>query len=208
MLRWFPRLQVATACFSCSLPDLNFLDPYFIFMYMHYNHCHRATAYLQLNILLLLFHKIGTLELWKGWLHNSSRSHLRRICHRIGRVSPTSGPALLPIFTWDASQTLPHAPHSLLRKAWWSWAFCDAQVPVTFEFFIPLKRQGIVCDFITPGYGASSQGVFLYTGLSTLGDVIRRRIHLDVWRLTYEFWDQISTCGRPIVWFLEIVLSL
>jgi hypothetical protein len=28
----FPRLQVATACFSCSPPDLNFLDPYFIFM--------------------------------------------------------------------------------------------------------------------------------------------------------------------------------
>jgi hypothetical protein len=53
MLRWFPRLPVATACFSCSPPDLNFLDPYFIFMYMHYNHCHRATAHLQLNILLL-----------------------------------------------------------------------------------------------------------------------------------------------------------
>jgi hypothetical protein len=32
MLRWFPRLHVATACFSCSPPDLNFLDPYFIFM--------------------------------------------------------------------------------------------------------------------------------------------------------------------------------
>ena len=54
MLRWFPTLQVATACFSCSPPDLNFLDPYFIFMYAHYNHCHRATAHLQLNILLLL----------------------------------------------------------------------------------------------------------------------------------------------------------
>jgi hypothetical protein len=54
MLRWFPRLQVATACFSCSPPVLNFLDPYFIFMYMHYNHCNRATAHLQLNILLLL----------------------------------------------------------------------------------------------------------------------------------------------------------
>ena len=26
-LRWFPRLQVATACFSCRSPDLNFLDP-------------------------------------------------------------------------------------------------------------------------------------------------------------------------------------
>ena len=54
MLRWFPRLQVATACFSCSPPDLNFLDPYFIFRYMHYNYCHRARAHLQLNILLLL----------------------------------------------------------------------------------------------------------------------------------------------------------
>jgi hypothetical protein len=32
MLRWFPRLQVATACFSCSPTDLNFLDPYIIFM--------------------------------------------------------------------------------------------------------------------------------------------------------------------------------
>jgi len=32
MLRWFPRLQVATGCFSCSPPDLNFLDPYFIFV--------------------------------------------------------------------------------------------------------------------------------------------------------------------------------
>jgi len=32
ILRWFPRLQVAAACFSCSPPDLNFLDPYFIFL--------------------------------------------------------------------------------------------------------------------------------------------------------------------------------
>jgi hypothetical protein len=26
------KRQVATACFSCSPPDLNFLDPYFVFM--------------------------------------------------------------------------------------------------------------------------------------------------------------------------------
>ena len=39
MLRWFPKLQVATACFSCSPPDLNLLDPYFIFMYMHASNC-------------------------------------------------------------------------------------------------------------------------------------------------------------------------
>jgi len=32
MLRRFPRFQVATAWFSCSPPDLNFLDPYFMFM--------------------------------------------------------------------------------------------------------------------------------------------------------------------------------
>ena len=54
MLRWFPTLPVATACFSCSPPDLNFLDHYFIFMYMHNNHCHRVKARLQLKILLLL----------------------------------------------------------------------------------------------------------------------------------------------------------
>ena len=54
MLRWFPTLQVATACFSCSPPDLNFLGPYFVFMYVHYNHCHRVIVHFQLNILLLL----------------------------------------------------------------------------------------------------------------------------------------------------------
>jgi len=32
MLSWFPRLRVATECFSCSRSDLNFLDPYFVFM--------------------------------------------------------------------------------------------------------------------------------------------------------------------------------
>ena len=46
MLRWFPRHQVATASFSCSPPDLNFLVPYFICMYVHNNHCHRVTAIL------------------------------------------------------------------------------------------------------------------------------------------------------------------
>jgi len=33
MLRWFPRFQVATTCFSCSPPDLNFLITYLIFVY-------------------------------------------------------------------------------------------------------------------------------------------------------------------------------
>jgi hypothetical protein len=54
MLRWFPRLQVATACFSCSPPDLNFLNLYFIFMYMHYSHCHRVTAHLQWIIIIII----------------------------------------------------------------------------------------------------------------------------------------------------------
>ena len=54
MLRWFPTFPVATTCFSCSPPDLDLSDPYFVFMYLHNNHCQRATAHLQLNILLLL----------------------------------------------------------------------------------------------------------------------------------------------------------
>ena len=31
MLRWFPRFQVATTCFSCSPPDLNLVVTYFMF---------------------------------------------------------------------------------------------------------------------------------------------------------------------------------
>jgi hypothetical protein len=34
MLRWSPSFQVATTCFSCSPPDLNFLVTYLIFVYM------------------------------------------------------------------------------------------------------------------------------------------------------------------------------
>jgi len=34
MLRWFPSIQVAATCFSCSPPDLNFLVTYLIFVYM------------------------------------------------------------------------------------------------------------------------------------------------------------------------------
>ena len=48
MLRLFPRLQVATACFSSSPPYLNYLFPSFIFMYIHNNHCNLVTAELQL----------------------------------------------------------------------------------------------------------------------------------------------------------------
>ena len=56
MPRWFPRFRVTTTCFSYSPPDLNFLDPYFIFIYVHNNHCHRATTHLQLNILLYYYY--------------------------------------------------------------------------------------------------------------------------------------------------------
>jgi len=35
MLRWFPSFHVATTCFSCSPPDLNFLATFLsIFVYM------------------------------------------------------------------------------------------------------------------------------------------------------------------------------
>ena len=89
-LRWLPRLQVATACFSCSPPDLNFLDPYFIFMYTHYNHCHRATAHLQLNILL------------SSSSSSSSSSPLSPLCsvaiHIFPRQTMTLGDTLLQLF--------------------------------------------------------------------------------------------------------------
>ena len=55
MLRWLPRFQVATACFSCSPPDLILLDPYFIFMYMHNNHCHRVTADQPRGLVVIVF---------------------------------------------------------------------------------------------------------------------------------------------------------
>jgi len=46
MLRWFHSFQVATTCFSCSPPDLYFLVPYLIFVYMQNNHCRRVTTQL------------------------------------------------------------------------------------------------------------------------------------------------------------------
>jgi hypothetical protein len=71
MMRWFPRLKVVTTCFSCSPPDLNALDPCFIFMYTHYDHCHRATAHLQLNYYYYYYYYIScgryvTLQLDEG----------------------------------------------------------------------------------------------------------------------------------------------
>jgi len=35
ILRWFPRLQVATTCLSCSPPDLNFLVTFFFHISLH-----------------------------------------------------------------------------------------------------------------------------------------------------------------------------
>ena len=35
MLRWFPSFQVATTCFSCSPPDLNFLVTSFFHICVH-----------------------------------------------------------------------------------------------------------------------------------------------------------------------------
>ena len=70
MLSWFPRLQVATACFSCSPPDLNFLDNYFIFIYMDNNHCHRVTAHLQSNILCII-----TTSLVVYWSESLTTNH-------------------------------------------------------------------------------------------------------------------------------------
>jgi hypothetical protein len=54
MLRWFPIFQVASTCFSCSPPDLNFLVTYFIFVYMWNNHCHRVITQLQLIIIITI----------------------------------------------------------------------------------------------------------------------------------------------------------
>jgi hypothetical protein len=79
MLRWFPRLQVATVCFSCSPPGLIFLDPYFTFMYKHYNHCHRVTTHLQLKYYCYYYYKytletepIPVLARSKAWVCGTS----------------------------------------------------------------------------------------------------------------------------------------
>jgi hypothetical protein len=34
MLRWFPKLQVATTCFSCSPPDVNLIENQFHVLYL------------------------------------------------------------------------------------------------------------------------------------------------------------------------------
>ena len=48
MLRWFPRIQVATTCFSCSPPDLNLLVTDFMLRSLPYHpsclHCPDALS--------------------------------------------------------------------------------------------------------------------------------------------------------------------
>ena len=66
MRRWFRRFQIATACFLCSPPDLNFLDPYSIFMYVYNNHCHRVTAHLQLIISIIIIIIIIIISFMQG----------------------------------------------------------------------------------------------------------------------------------------------
>ena len=44
MLRWFPSFQVATTCFSCSPPDLNFLVTFFFFFFPYLCTCNITTA--------------------------------------------------------------------------------------------------------------------------------------------------------------------
>jgi hypothetical protein len=75
------RLQVAIAGFSCSLPDYN-LDPYFIFMYMHYNHCHRTTAHLQLIIIIIIN---SYMNIWDTMARNPSRN-IAETCQLVDTV--------------------------------------------------------------------------------------------------------------------------
>ena len=64
MLRWFPRFQVATTCFSCSLPDLNLLVTNFIFCIHENNHCHLVTTQLQLIIIIIIIIRWGIIWRW------------------------------------------------------------------------------------------------------------------------------------------------
>jgi len=49
-----PKTPSCYCMLLISPPDLNFLDPYFIFMYMHNNHCHRVTAHLRFIIIIII----------------------------------------------------------------------------------------------------------------------------------------------------------
>ena len=67
---------------SPLLPKLYFICYlYFIFMYMHNNHCHRVTAHLQSNLLLLLSSSLifFTSQLWLGNIRLSRDVVINRI---------------------------------------------------------------------------------------------------------------------------------
>ena len=134
MLRWFPRLQVATACFSCRPLDLNFLDPNFIFMYMHYDHCHRATVHLELNMLYYYYY------------------HYHRISHfsaSVGKHSPILGCVMNRI-------RLDGLIHNLKFSYNWTclifmdpctvvWLSRNTKMQLVIEFIIPKFIEGLTC---------------------------------------------------------------
>ena len=104
MLRWFPRLQVATACFSCSPPDLNFLVIYFIPMYMHNDHCHRVTAQLQLIILLLFQIRVLGRRDSLSWLAGSGRQRRGHLSYVQSQWSTRNN--VLPVFVVITKRSL------------------------------------------------------------------------------------------------------
>jgi len=57
MLRWFPRFQVATTCFSCSPPDLNLAVNHFHKSYCSTVHFRRITSIYQPTNTHIISHK-------------------------------------------------------------------------------------------------------------------------------------------------------
>ena len=79
MLRWIPRFQVTTTCFSCSPPYLNFLVPNFIFCVHVNNHCHRVTTQLQLIIIIIIIIIINSTRF--SWIRASVSRQAERQLH-------------------------------------------------------------------------------------------------------------------------------
>ena len=88
MLRWFPTLQVATTGYSYSHPELNFLDPYFIFMCMHYNHCHRSGTVVK----VLCYKSLGRWfdSRWCHWHNPPDRTMALGSTHPLREMSTRS----------------------------------------------------------------------------------------------------------------------
>jgi hypothetical protein len=140
MLRWFPTIQVATACFSCSPPELNFSDPYFIFMYMHYNHC-LAVKYIIITIIItqrlvvISYLNVGTQDVSPQICTNTLPS-LPNTCTK-------------PIGRRHATENF-NRPHSLLHKFHiWTTSFLPGMR--VFRAFSSVVRQ-------TPGYNSQRRG--------------------------------------------------